>query len=139
MIHGTAGDFKRLAEARVPVAVCTRSNAFFGLTAPVPLMVEAGVDVRIGTDNAFLGAPDLFAEARAFTHAHKAKAALTPMQILSFLFARKPLNGGLAIAPAEGGQPDFLIVNIQTEKPQRDLLAKASAEDVVAVVGRQSE
>ena len=139
MVHGTAADFKRLAQARVPVAVCTRSNTFFGLTAPVPLMVEAGVDIRIGTDNAFLGPPDMFAEARAFTHAHKAKARLTPMQILSFLFARKTLNGGLAIAPAEGNQPDFLIVNIQTEKPERDLLAKASASDVAAVVGRQSE
>ncbi len=138
MIHGTLEDFQRLAQAQVPVAVCTRSNEFFGLKAPVDLMVKAGIDLRIGTDNAFLGRPDMFLEARAFARAHKAKAGLTPFQILSFLLRRKGLNGGLAIAPREAVRPDFLIVNIQSEKPQRDLLAKASAADVEAIVGRQS-
>ena len=139
MIHGTRADFERLAQAGVPVAVCTRSNDFFGLKAPVDLMVKAGVDIRIGTDNAFLGPPDMFLEARAFAKAHKAKAGLSAMQILSFLLRRKGLNGGLAIAPREAVRPDFVIVNIQAERPERDLLARASAADVEAIVGRQSE
>lgn len=138
MIHGTAADFKRLAQSQVPVAVCTRSNEFFGLRAPVDLMVRAGVDIRIGTDNAFLGPPDMFLEARAFARTHKPRAGLTSLQILSMLVARQPLNGGLAIAPAEAKAPNFLIVNIQTEKPDRDLIARAFASDVTAVVGRQS-
>jgi len=137
MIHGTAQDFVRLKDARVPVAVCTRSNDFFGLRAPVDLMTKAGIDIRIGTDNAFLGSPDMFAEARAFAHAHKAKSGLNALQILSFLLRRKDLNGGLAIAPREASQPNFLIVQIQTERPDRDLLARAKGEDVAAVVGPQ--
>ncbi len=139
MVHGTLEDFKRAEDAGVPVAVCTRSNEFFGLKAPVDLMAKAGVDIRVGTDNAFLGPPDLFEEARAFARVHKQAAGLSAFQILSFLLRRKDINGGLAIAPREGSQPDFLIVTIQTERPERAILARAKVEDVAAVVGAQGD
>jgi cytosine/adenosine deaminase-related metal-dependent hydrolase len=137
MVRGEASDFALLAERQVPVAVCTRSNEFFGLRAPVPLMVKAGVDIRLGTDNAFLGAPDMFEEARAFARVHKAAAHLSPIQILRFMLRKKGINEGAPIAPREGSQPDFLIVDLQTERPDRDLIAKARSEDVVAIVGLQ--
>ena len=137
MVAATPEDLKLVASHEVPIAVCTRSNEFFGLAAPVEEMVKQGVDIRIGTDNAFLGAPDLFEETRAFARVHKAKAGLTPAQILSFLFARKDINGGRAIGPLEATRPDFLIITIQTERPERDLIAKAKRGDVAAIVGAQ--
>lgn len=135
MVAATQGDLKLVANHGVSIAVCTRSNEFFGLTAPVEAMVKEGVDIRIGTDNAFLGAVDIFEEARAFARVHKAKAGLTPAQILAFLFARKDINGGRAIGPLEATRPDFLIITIQTERPERDLIAKAKRDDVAAIVG----
>jgi len=137
MVRGEAEDFEMLAERRVPVAVCPRSNEFFGLRAPVERMVEAEVDIRMGTDNAFLGPPDMFEEARAFARIHKARAHLSAMQILGFLLRKKGINESAPIAPREGSQPDFLIVDLQSERPDRDLIVKAKSEDVLAVVGVQ--
>jgi len=137
MIHGTRDDFKALVNRGIPVAVCTRSNEFFGLRAPVELMVECEIDIRLGTDNAFLGAPDMFEEARAFARVHKARAKITAFQILRSIVVKKGINEAGVIAPRESQPPDFLVVDIQTERPERDLIAKARREDVLAIVGVQ--
>jgi len=137
MVHGTREDFTQLADRGIPVAVCTRSNEFFGLRAPVDLMAECEIDVRLGTDNAFLGAPDMFEEARAFARVHKARAHFSAFQILRAIVAKKGINEGGVIAPRESQPPDFLIVDIQTERPDRDVIARAKRDDVLAIVGVQ--
>ena len=63
MVQATRSDLKMCADAGVPVVVCPRSNAFFGLTPPLALMLECGVDVAYGTDNTMLCTPDLREEA----------------------------------------------------------------------------
>jgi cytosine/adenosine deaminase-related metal-dependent hydrolase len=135
MIQGTDDDFKALAQKGVSVAVCTRSNEFFGLTAPVARMAECNVDIRIGTDNAFLGPPDLFAEARAFARVHKHSAGLSAIQILASMLRRQGINEGPPIAPREGDRPDLLILDVQGERPDRDVIVKGRPENVVAIVG----
>jgi cytosine/adenosine deaminase-related metal-dependent hydrolase len=63
MVHATRGDLRRVADAGIPVVVCPRSNRATGVgTPPVREMLRAGVRVALGTDNAMLNAPDLFAE-----------------------------------------------------------------------------
>jgi cytosine/adenosine deaminase-related metal-dependent hydrolase len=62
MVHGTKDDFATLAQAKVPVVVCPRSNERFGLQPPLDLMAKAGVTVLVGSDNAMLTDGDLFAE-----------------------------------------------------------------------------
>lgn len=137
MIRGTPADFQALAERGVSVAVCTRSNEFFGIRAPVADMVRGGVTVRIGTDNAFLGAVDMFAEARAFARVHKANAGLKPLQILAAMLRRQGINEGAPIAPREGARPDILLLDIQTERPDRDIIARGTRDKVIAIVGEQ--
>ncbi len=41
------------------MAVCPRSNAFYGMVTPVDRMLDAGIDLAFGTDNAMLCSPDL--------------------------------------------------------------------------------
>lgn len=65
MTCGTPGDFEELADARVPIVVCPRSNGHFGRRPPVAAMLEAGCTVALGTDNGMLQDGDLWAEARA--------------------------------------------------------------------------
>ncbi|HEX9710270.1 MAG TPA: hypothetical protein VGB42_09945 [Candidatus Thermoplasmatota archaeon] len=137
MIRGTGDDFRALAEGGVSVAVCTRSNEFFGLRAPVRAMVEAGVELRIGTDNAFLGAVDMFEEARAFARVHMQAARLKPIQIVAAMVRRQGINEGAPIAPREGARPDLLFLDIQAERPERDIIARGAREKVTAVVGEQ--
>ena len=65
MVQATDSDLKRCADENVPVSVCPSSNLYFGMTPPVGRMLDAGVDVCLGTDNAMLfPSADIFSEAR---------------------------------------------------------------------------
>jgi len=63
MVAASDSDLKAVADADVPVVVCPRSNAFFGIEAPVVRMLDANVTLALGTDNAMLCSPDLRPEA----------------------------------------------------------------------------
>ncbi len=65
MTQGKTSDFDALADARIPIVVCPRSNAFFGMRPPVQAMLDSGCTLALGTDNAMLHEPDLVAEASA--------------------------------------------------------------------------
>ena len=54
MVKGTASDFNRLSVLGIPVVVCPQSNLYFGLKPPLRAMLDAGVQVCVGTDNAML-------------------------------------------------------------------------------------
>src|SRR5207249_9142245 len=40
MLHATDADLERCADAHVPIVVCPRSNAFFGMTPDIPGMLR---------------------------------------------------------------------------------------------------
>lgn len=63
MTQGKTSDFDELADARIPIVVCPRSNAFFGMRPPIQKMLDSGCQVALGTDNAMFHAADLVAEA----------------------------------------------------------------------------
>jgi cytosine/adenosine deaminase-related metal-dependent hydrolase len=69
MVEATDRDLLKCAEAEVPVVVCAGSNAYFGKVPPIKRMMDAGVDIAIGTDNAMLRAPDVRTEASVFFNA----------------------------------------------------------------------
>jgi len=66
MVEATDSDLLKCAESEVPVVVCARSNRYFGKVPPVKRMLDCGVDVAIGTDNAMLCGPDMRSEASVF-------------------------------------------------------------------------
>ena len=66
MTEATDSDMLKCAESEVPIVVCARSNLYYGKVPPVKRMIDCGVDVAIGTDNAMLGDPDMRTEASAF-------------------------------------------------------------------------
>lgn len=61
-VQSTKAELEAAAGEGVPVAVCPRSNAWFGLKTPIRRMREAGVHVAVGTDNGMLNDGDLLAE-----------------------------------------------------------------------------
>ena len=63
MVQATPSDLRMCADRGVPVVVCPRSNAFFGMVSPLSRMLDAGVTLALGTDNAMLCSPDLRPEA----------------------------------------------------------------------------
>ncbi|MDR1955013.1 MAG: amidohydrolase family protein [Candidatus Methanoplasma sp.] len=66
MTEATDSDLLKCAESEVPIVVCARSNLYFNRAPPLKRMLDSGVDVAIGTDNAMLCEPDMRVEASAF-------------------------------------------------------------------------
>jgi cytosine/adenosine deaminase-related metal-dependent hydrolase len=62
LAKATPDDLRQVAEARVAVAVCPRSNALFGRQPDLAGMERAGVRMMLGTDNAMFHAPSIWRE-----------------------------------------------------------------------------
>ncbi len=130
MVRATADDLEACAQAKVPVAVCPTSNAFFGLVPPVREMLDAGITVCLGTDNAMLAPPCILDEARSL-RAMFGEAELSDGEIVSIAFegGRKVLNSlpGLRGAYLEHG--DFFVLESPLDDPFKRVL-EAKAENV---------
>jgi len=66
MVEATDSDILKCAETDVPIVVCVRSNRYFQKRPPLKMMLDCGVEVAMGTDNAMLCDPDMRSEATAF-------------------------------------------------------------------------
>lgn len=64
MCAATPEDIEACARSNVAIVVCPRANAAFGRRPPVEKMLESGVDILLGTDNACISSPDMFEEMR---------------------------------------------------------------------------
>ena len=62
LARATAGHLDAVARARVPVAVCPRSNALFGRQPDLAEMERTGIALLLGTDNAMFHAPSIWRE-----------------------------------------------------------------------------
>lgn len=65
--HATRHQVRRIADAGIPVVLCPRSNFLMGVTSsaahpPVQEMIEEGVRLLFGTDNAMFVNPDIMQE-----------------------------------------------------------------------------
>lgn len=62
MVKATEADLIRVKDENIPIVICPRSNAFFGLKANVSLMKQIGIDILLGTDNAMMNSPNILDE-----------------------------------------------------------------------------
>ena len=65
--HAKKSQLKQIADAGIPVAVCCRSNFLLGVSnssryPPLKEMLDAGIKILIGTDNAMFVQPDMMQE-----------------------------------------------------------------------------
>lgn len=123
MVKATPSDMERCADAGIPVAVCPRSNAFFGNRTPVEEMMAAGMDIMLGTDNVMLNRPSLWEE-MAYLYAGWGSAGIEPLDILKMATTapRKVLNPSSYMKRGllqEGSRADLLVVQASSEDPAR--------------------
>jgi cytosine/adenosine deaminase-related metal-dependent hydrolase len=116
MVHGTGEDFRDLAAARVPVVVCPRSTSRYTRAPPVVEMIRAGVDLRVGTDNAMLQGPSVLDELVHLRSDRGVREALGPLEMLAW-----------ATAPAKGSNTN------------RDIGVSAGSSDLAVLTFRGSE
>ena len=55
-------DIEKVAEENIPVVICPRANSFFGLRPKVEILMEYGVKLMLGTDNAMIVEPNIIEE-----------------------------------------------------------------------------
>ncbi len=63
LTHATKKDLEHVADSKIPVVICPRSNLITGVgIPPIEDMLEAGIRVAAGTDNVMLNSVNMFAE-----------------------------------------------------------------------------
>jgi cytosine/adenosine deaminase-related metal-dependent hydrolase len=119
MCGGTASDMERLADAGVPVVLCPSSNRRFGRRPDVDAMMDAGLELSLGTDNAMFGPPNLPGEARLLV-----EAGVHPMKALSILLdgPKKLLKTGSRISLAPGFTGGVSVYDAPLDRPWEGLL-----------------
>ena len=114
----------------IPVVVCPRSNAFFGLMPPVRRMLDAGINVALGTDNAMLAKPDMLAEARFLA---KTQPGLSAKEIVRMTISvpRKVLNREPGLRLLKGSPAEFAALAVGRGDPAKAFLAPGKSPFVV--------
>ncbi len=62
MVSGTRNDWRALSDADIPVVVCPRASLAFGLHLDLKGMLDEGLSMGLGTDNAMTMRLDMFRE-----------------------------------------------------------------------------
>ncbi|MFQ5553618.1 MAG: amidohydrolase family protein, partial [Thermoplasmata archaeon] len=89
LVHMTAGrksDWERCAQEDIPVAICPRSQVFFGRVPDIPGMHEAGIRLMLGTDNAMLAHPSLLREMEFAYQVARLHGGVPPEAILAMAY-----------------------------------------------------
>ena len=136
MTKASDADISACAQHRIPIVVCPRSNAFYGLTPDIPRMLKLGATVAIGTDNGMICEPDLMEELKAAFGVGRRLGGMTPNEAvnLATFGGRKVLNQTGKILTEASPDDDLAVVRVKGEDPLLELVTSAGSQDVEAVV-----
>jgi len=111
MVEATDSDLLKCAEVEVPIVICARSNGYFEKIPPIKRMLDCGVDIAIGTDNAMFYTPDLRAEALVFKEILQAQGGCSNDVVDPlFLRGRKILYPGNRVHLSVGMSANMTIM-----------------------------
>lgn len=127
-------DLEAVAKARIPVAVCLRSNALFGRSPDLSAFARAGVRLLIGSDNAMLNAPSIFRETEfAYLSGRLLHHPVDPHYLARAAFVEPWLwldePGRARITPGMTGTP--LALRLPPEDPAYQLVTRATEQLIV--------
>lgn len=135
MVHATDEDLTRCADADVPVVVCPRSNAFFGMTPDIPRMLRAGVDLCLGTDNAMINVPSMLREMEFAYRVARMHGGVPAREILWMaLRARGLADPNSAMGLRIGSSADLVVFDLPGGASAMASVMRATASDVRLVV-----
>ena len=115
MIMATEPDLIRVRESDIPVVICPRSNAFFGLKPDIKLMKHVGIDLMIGTDNAMLHSPNILDEIKYLKTQSQELSTEELLKTITYT-PRKALNLDDCIL-APDSPADFVVLDKKSLKP----------------------
>ncbi|HTY47939.1 MAG TPA: amidohydrolase family protein [Methanomassiliicoccales archaeon] len=135
MTKASVEDLQACAEKEARIVVCPRSNLFFGNLPPLAAMLEQGVEVSLGTDNAMFCTPDMLVEMEFAARLLRLQGVKDVGEVLAMgtSYGRKLLNGKVTIGIEPGFPCDFMVVRDQGGDPATDLVLKGSSADPLMV------
>ncbi len=133
-------DLAKVAEAKVPVVVCPRSNLVTGVGIPdVARMLDLGIVVGLGTDNVMLNSPNLFSEmefaSKALLHNDRQVFKMCTLNGAQILDA-----DDAACAIRVGNKCRIMVIGRRSDNmagakdPLASLVRRANPSDVLAVL-----
>lgn len=90
-LKATESDLLHIKQENIPLVLCPRSNAFFGLQPPYALLKKVKVQVLLGTDNGMLSSPNIIDELK-FMRAQTSLFSLHELFKMITYSPRKALN-----------------------------------------------
>jgi len=138
----THEDIKAAADKRITVIVCPRSNACLRVGfPPVKGLIDASVNVALGTDNVMINSPNMWGEMEFLYKVSQLFEGLTPLEVLKMA----SVNGGRALGRNTGaiekdkqGDIIFIDTNAPNMKGSRDIHAslvnRCRKENVVKIL-----
>ena len=140
MCKATDDDLEICAQEGIPIVVCPRSNMFFGLTTPLRRMIEAGVVVALGTDNAMISFPDMFIEMEFAGRLLRSQgmSRIDCVMSMATCNGRKIINESPLIELDPGSPCDLMVVRAHGGDPITDVILRTAGQDPLLVcVGRK--
>jgi cytosine/adenosine deaminase-related metal-dependent hydrolase len=135
MVQATDADLERCADADVPVVVCPRANAFFGMTPDIPRMLRAGVELRLGTDNAMINAPSILNEIEFAYRIARLKGEIRAKEVIDMaLRGRRLWDPSASCAIRVGERADLVVLDLPGGASGFASVMRAVTSDVRLVV-----
>jgi len=135
MVQATDADLARCSDADVPVVVCPRSNAFFGMTPDIPRMLRAKVELHLGTDNAMINVPSMLREMEFAYRVARLKGDVPAREIFKMsLRGRRLADPKSACAVRIGERADLVVLDLPGGSAGFASLVRASAGDIRLVI-----
>jgi cytosine/adenosine deaminase-related metal-dependent hydrolase len=110
----TTSEIKQATKQKMSIVVCPSSNSMLGVGFPkVREMIDAGLNVALGTDNVMISQPDLFNEMRClFKTSMLMKQALTPEEVLRMATCNGAKAFGMKTGLLKKGfNADFMFID----------------------------
>ena len=140
MSSATEEDLVACAKENLPVVICPRSNLRFGIKIDVSKMLDSGVELCLGTDNAMFHSLSMLDEMRAiYTNRHNSRS-VTPQEILKLAVenSQKVLRDKTMISISPGNRCEFMVVTVGSDDSPRAVL-DSSSKSVVALIAHGRE
>jgi cytosine/adenosine deaminase-related metal-dependent hydrolase len=135
MVHATDSDLERCADAGVPIVLCPRSNAFFGMTPDIPRMIRSGVELYLGTDNAMINVPSMLREIEFAYRVARMKDGVSAREIFEMAIRGRRLSDPESSCAIRVGEPaDLAVFDLPGGSSGFASLMRASASDISLVV-----
>ena len=136
MIEAEKEDLEKCVEEDVPIVICPRSNMFFGKIPNIPHMVDVGLDLSLGTDNAMICNPDMFSEMESAYRVSRFNGGVDAEEILmmSTWNPRKRLNLPYEIGGTQEEKDNYLVLRYRKGDPAYQVVTKMTPKDIIKVV-----